>query len=69
MIACAGPSFSSVNHTINTLRYADRLKEKPTSFAPLQFQNHVGKGGNNNINNNPVKNVNNNNNNMNNNFK
>jgi hypothetical protein len=28
MIACVGPGFSSANHTINTLRYSDRLKEK-----------------------------------------
>jgi len=28
MIACASPGFSSANHTINTLRYSDRLKEK-----------------------------------------
>jgi kinesin family member 2/24 len=28
MIACVGPGFSSTNHTINTLRYSDRLKEK-----------------------------------------
>ena len=28
MIACVNPSYSSVNHTINTLRYSDRLKEK-----------------------------------------
>ena len=27
MIACVGPGFSSANHTINTLRYSDRLKE------------------------------------------
>lgn len=28
MIACVGPSLSSTNHTINTLRYSDRLKDK-----------------------------------------
>ena len=28
MIACVSPGFSSANHTINTLRYSDRLKEK-----------------------------------------
>ena len=28
MIACISPGFSSANHTINTLRYSDRLKEK-----------------------------------------
>jgi kinesin family protein 2/24 len=28
MIACVTPGQSSADHTINTLRYADRLKEK-----------------------------------------
>ncbi len=28
MISCVSPGYSSANHTINTLRYADRLKEK-----------------------------------------
>ena len=28
MIACVGPGITSANHTINTLRYSDRLKEK-----------------------------------------
>ena len=28
MIACVGPGITSANHSINTLRYSDRLKEK-----------------------------------------
>lgn len=28
MISCVSPGYSSANHTINTLRYSDRLKEK-----------------------------------------
>jgi kinesin family protein 2/24 len=28
MIACISPGFSSADHTLNTLRYAQRLKEK-----------------------------------------
>lgn len=28
MIACISPGSSSADHTINTLRYVDRLKEK-----------------------------------------
>mgnify|MGYP001810725133 FL=1 len=28
MIACVAPNMNSTNHTINTLRYSDRLKEK-----------------------------------------
>ena len=30
MIACVSPGSSSADHTINTLRYADRLKENKT---------------------------------------
>jgi kinesin family protein 2/24 len=29
MIACVSPGSSSAEHTLNTLRYADRLKERP----------------------------------------
>lgn len=32
MIACVSPGFSSANHTINTLRYSDRLKEKTSQM-------------------------------------
>ena len=32
MIACVSPSNHSANHTIDTLRYADRLKEKTNSI-------------------------------------
>ena len=28
MIACVTPCYSSAFHTLNTLRYSDRLKEK-----------------------------------------
>ena len=28
MIACVSPCYNSANHTLNTLRYSDRLKEK-----------------------------------------
>ena len=31
MIACISPGSSSADHTINTLRYASRLKENPGS--------------------------------------
>ena len=33
MISCVSPSNHSSNHTINTLRYSDRLKEKTASFS------------------------------------
>ena len=29
MIACISPGSSSADHTLNTLRYASRLKENP----------------------------------------
>ena len=51
MIACVGPGYSSANHTINTLRYSDRLKEK-TSFMMNQQKNHNNNAINNNYNNN-----------------
>lgn len=47
MISCVAPSYSSANHSINTLRYSDRLKEQTKSHA----------GGNNNRNNNNNNNV------------
>lgn len=31
MIACVSPGKSSADHTLNTLRYAERLKERPGS--------------------------------------
>jgi len=33
MIACVGPGITSANHTINTLRYSDRLKEKTSQMS------------------------------------
>lgn len=35
MIACVSPGFSSANHTINTLRYSDRLKEKTSMMNKI----------------------------------
>ena len=32
MISCISPGYSSANHTINTLRYSDRLKEKTSQM-------------------------------------
>jgi kinesin family member 2/24 len=37
MLACVCPGSSSADHTLNTLRYAERLKERP-SPAMLQQQ-------------------------------
>ena len=62
MISCVSPSNHSSNHTINTLRYADRLKEKTSSVtsggAPARKVTITQNPNNNNIN----KVVNNNNN-------
>ena len=54
MISCVSPSNHSSNHTINTLRYADRLKEKTSSYntgggAP-QRKTTLPQGANNNLN-------------------
>jgi kinesin family protein 2/24 len=50
MIACVNPSYSSSNHTINTLRYSDRLKDKSSinKYNPNNVQ-----ANNNNINKTP----------------
>jgi kinesin family member 2/24 len=38
MIGCIGPSFSCCEHTLNTLRYADRVKElKKTGKAKTKL--------------------------------
>jgi kinesin family protein 2/24 len=60
MISCVSPTYTSANHTLNTLRYSDRLKE--------QTKQHFG-GNYNNVNNGRGINQNgNNNNNLNNNI-
>jgi hypothetical protein len=35
MIACIAPDLTSTNHTLNTLRYSDRLKEKTISIKHM----------------------------------
>ena len=45
MIACVSPGYSSANHSINTLRYSDRLKEK-TSQMMKEIKNNIEKGKN-----------------------
>jgi kinesin family protein 2/24 len=47
MIACVGPGYSSANHTINTLRYSDRLKEKTSMMANAMKNAPVAKVNNN----------------------
>lgn len=41
MIACVGPGITSANHTINTLRYSDRLKEKTSQSANNHSNNFL----------------------------
>ena len=59
MISCINPSYISSNHTINTLRYSDRLKEQT---AYMQKQMAKNKNVNTNANNNAHQNYNNHNN-------
>ncbi len=41
MLACINPAYSSTNHTINTLRYSDRLKEKTKNGGgSVAYLNH-----------------------------
>ena len=52
MISCVNPSYISSNHTINTLRYSDRLKEQ-TAYMQKQIgkiKNSVAVNNNNNHN-------------------
>ena len=45
MISCINPSYISSNHTINTLRYSDRLKEQ-TAYIQKQIGNNKIKSNN-----------------------
>lgn len=36
MLACVCPGISSSDHTLNTLRYAERLKERPLGQSMVQ---------------------------------
>jgi len=60
MIACVSPAYSSANHTINTLRYSDRLKEKTKSGGEDSNNNLIQVNPNQNVNNNNQNNVKNN---------
>ena len=40
MISCVSPCYTSSNHTINTLRYSDRLKEKTSSMQKINNINN-----------------------------
>ena len=61
MISCISPNYTSANHTLNTLRYSDRLKEKTKQHFGGNYNNvnnsrginqNVNNGGNNSNNNN-----------------
>ena len=47
MISCISPGYSSANHTINTLRYSDRLKEKTSQMIKRNNNNLNNYCGNN----------------------
>jgi hypothetical protein len=51
MLACISPAYSSANHTINTLRYSDRLKEKGKNSNVIITGNVNNVNNSNNINN------------------
>ena len=53
MISCISPSNHSANHTINTLRYSDRLKEKTNLYHNIN--NNINMNNNSNNTNNPKK--------------
>jgi len=40
MISCVSPCYTSSNHTINTLRYSDRLKEKTSTMQKINNLNN-----------------------------
>ena len=54
MISCVSPSNHSTNHTINTLRYADRLKEKTSQNAGVPRRKQTVAANTNNINYNKI---------------
>jgi len=65
MISCVMPSYKCCNHSLNTLRYSDRLKEKTKHHFGGNYNNiNINARG---VNSNPIGNNNNNNNNGNNN--
>ena len=47
MISCVNPSFCSSNHSINTLRYSDRLKEQTSVMSKLNCNNNINSNCNN----------------------
>ena len=65
MISCVMPSYKCCNHSLNTLRYSDRLKEKTKHHFGGNYNNiNINARG---VNSNPIGNNNNNNNGNNNN--
>ena len=60
MISCVSPAYTSANHTINTLRYSDRLKEKTKQHFGGNYNNINNSRGINQNSNNGGNNINNN---------
>ena len=52
MISCVSPSYCSSNHSINTLRYSDRLKEQTTKHNKHMNNNNYAYNNNNSSSNN-----------------
>lgn len=44
MLACVCPGISSSDHTLNTLRYAERLKERPLGQSNYQSRQNEDSG-------------------------
>jgi kinesin family protein 2/24 len=44
MLACVCPGISSSDHTLNTLRYAERLKERPIGSSNYQSRQNEESG-------------------------
>ena len=63
MISCVSPTYTSANHTLNTLRYSDRLKEQTKQHFGGNYNNvnnarGINQNQNNNSNQNPNNNIN-----------
>ena len=49
MLACVCPGSTSADHTLNTLRYAERLKERPMTGMATEAAPVLRRGMSNNV--------------------